>query len=1010
MTGIVDTVDVSTEVWGGLVTNLPGSDLPHGASPDCQDCQFQIGSVKTRPGLKASYTLAGGALLNYLKTYENLQEIPRLLSLDSLGNFRRDLNPGGALTTIFNGIIPGAFAKSDSLFAREYIAFSNGTNGLDLPRQYDDTNFDRVSQVGPAHAPAVADESLSFTVAAAGVPGAQMNPVFTIANAGVPGASEAGNIVTIKLASTGIIGPLIGDSVVISGVGVAGYNGTFKILSIVYSDPSNVSFTYYNPTSGLANSGGGSADFQIAVITATVAPGFGTGQLITTAGIGVGGYNVARTAIRYINANGNPNSVAIYLGATGLGNSGGGTIVPVGNISSGNHQVTVIFVTRNGYYTKPAPPNIWTAGGNLRAVLSQIPIGPPNVIARVVSFTALNQASFYHLGPLGTTTFSSNMYIPDNTTTMATFDFTDAALLLGTLDDPLFNQIELPPVAGTIGYSNRLFHWGEQSDIQNFLNLTFDGGFTNLTSATTSNGSGNYPLGWTVDATSGAGGGSANVGGITPIFGDAYTITGDGATAIRGKITQGAVIDYLNNPIIEPNIAYGVQARVRFTGTAPAAGTVHVNLQSTIGGFATGLAVAFGAVTGTFKLFKGTLTAGLAAIPADLQLQVFADGTPTNGSIFVIDNIEIYPLNQQFNNSNVRASFGQLETQGEESYDAETGLIEYNLNDGQSVRSMFKIRKRLYVVKEHSFGVTEDDGVSEPDLWAITDVTKAVGTPSINGVGVGEDWVVIAHRSGLFLYWGGEVLKISEEIQPTWDQINWQYGFTIAVTVDIRKRRIYICAPFGIATTPNKTLVLDYHDVGSDASAIASNPPIHLTYAGTKKAFDRARKWCPWTIAANSVAQIEQLGATEPGQALTYFGSNDGTGDINVLDDSGTVFTDNGNTIPSYYTTAAFAELPTEEAKQLRSHRHLYTYLTMYVQGTGTLGLTLYPDSLLNGIAINSITLSNPAFKDAEIMLNQSTERMFVKVASQGNGQNFDLQRMCVNIKPEPWTIVRGAP
>ena len=124
----------------------------------------------------------------------------------------------------------------------------------------------------------------------------------------------------------------------------------------------------------------------------------------------------------------------------------------------------------------------------------------------------------------------------------------------------------------------------------------------------------------------------------------------------------------------------------------------------------------------------------------------------------------------------------------------------------------------------------------------------------MNGVGIGEDWAVIAHRTGLYLYWGGEVLKISEEIQPTWDTINWQFGSTIAVTVDTRRRRIYICAPFGADTRPTKTLVLDYHDVGADASAIAANPPIHLTYAGTKKAFDRARKWCPWTYPANSVA------------------------------------------------------------------------------------------------------------------------------------------------------------
>ena len=152
MTGIVDTVDVSIEIFGGLVTNLAPADLPHGVSPDCQDLQFQIGSVKTRPGITSQYVLPANPSVNYLKTFENLQEVPRLLSLDSLGILRKDATPGGALTTIYPGIIPGAFCRSDSLFAREYLAFGNGVDGLDMPRQYDDTYFDRVSQVGPGSA------------------------------------------------------------------------------------------------------------------------------------------------------------------------------------------------------------------------------------------------------------------------------------------------------------------------------------------------------------------------------------------------------------------------------------------------------------------------------------------------------------------------------------------------------------------------------------------------------------------------------------------------------------------------------------------------------------------------------------------------------------------------------------------------------------------------------------------------------------------------------------------
>ena len=49
----------------------------------------------------------------------------------------------------------------------------------------------------------------------------------------------------------------MGDVVTISGVGVAGYNGTLTITAV----PSPRSFQFTNPTTGLANSGGGTVTF-----------------------------------------------------------------------------------------------------------------------------------------------------------------------------------------------------------------------------------------------------------------------------------------------------------------------------------------------------------------------------------------------------------------------------------------------------------------------------------------------------------------------------------------------------------------------------------------------------------------------------------------------------------------------------------------------------------------------------------------------------------------------------
>src|SRR5262249_55419048 len=74
---------------------------------------------------------------------------------------------------------------------------------------------------------------------------------------GISAASEAGNTVSITTAQAHNL--TVGQTVVISGVGVAGYNGTFTIDSV----PSATTFTYTNSTAGLAGSSGGAASIEV---------------------------------------------------------------------------------------------------------------------------------------------------------------------------------------------------------------------------------------------------------------------------------------------------------------------------------------------------------------------------------------------------------------------------------------------------------------------------------------------------------------------------------------------------------------------------------------------------------------------------------------------------------------------------------------------------------------------------------------------------------------------------
>ena len=135
-------------------------------------------------------------------------------------------------------------------------------------------------------------------------------------------------------------------------------------------------------------------------------------------------------------------------------------------------------------------------------------------------------------------------------------------------------------------------------------------------------------------------------------------------------------------------------------------------------------------------------------------------------------------------------------------------------NDGQTVRAAFVLRENLYLVKDRSIYVTADDGVNEPASWTINEVSVTVGTPSVAGVDTGEDWAVIAGRAGMYIFDGGQVVKISQEIQPLWDQINWAAGHTLWVRVDTLNKRILCGVPIGAATSPNRILVLDYRTPG----------------------------------------------------------------------------------------------------------------------------------------------------------------------------------------------------
>ena len=895
---IAGTIDAPLELFGGLVTDMAAADLPQGVSPDCRDVAFVQGAVKTRPGLLSVYSpIAGNPTVNYLKTYTQPNLVKTLLAIDSAGTLWGENSPG-VLTQIAAGLTPNAAASSTSLFSREYIAQHDGNFGLDMPRQYDGTNLDRVSQIGPGAGPAMVAD--------------------VIAN--ISAISRTSNVVTVTTATP--TGLLPTDQVIIAGVTDTSFNGTFPIASIIDS----LHFTY------------------------------------------------AQT-----HAN---------------GSSSGGTAAPVGSISAGVHQCAVIFVTRQGYLTRPSPPTSWTAAGGMRANVTGIPSVAtlPNIVARILAFTGAGGDLFFYTTGLNGT---PQMQVFDNGVSSFVVDFSDTALLAGIEADSLFQQVELGECAGVIGYSQRLFWWGERNKQNNWNNLTFDGGF---------GGTGNaVPLGWTPDATFFAGGSYDPSG--EAIWGGDYAILGDGLTATRGLMTQSAVSDYNGAPRLQANTGYSARVKVRMAG-ALAQGTLHVHIYSaSLGISTTGVSVpAAQTSTGAWKEFIAPIVPapGFPTIPPDLVLRVYADGTPTLNAGFLVDNIEIFPTAQPYNTSLVRASFAE----DPESYDGVTGFLSVSENDGQTVRAAFLLRERLYFVKDRSLHVTEDDGVNEPASWTINEVSNAVGTPSVTGVATGEDWAVIAGRAGMYIFDGGEPIKISQEIQPLWDTINWAAGQTLWVRVDTRNKRILCGVPTGSATSPNLILVLDYRSLSSAGEIGSLGSILFSTLSGKLYAVGRSRKWCPWNITANSCALVER----SDGTAQVFLGNGlvAGAGNGKIYQLSDTQFSDDGAAINSYYTTYFFLSHDLEQTYQVRAHRKLFAYLTMYAEGAGNLNLSAFVDNEAYPTALTPLPLSSPGPKDLELPINLLGERVAFQVGTNTPGAWFKLERFIPSLLPDPWAPVRG--
>lgn len=961
------TVDLPLPLMGGRVTLYDPQTLPPGASPANQDVIFPPGSVGTRPGLASFFgaAIGGNPTINYLKTFSISHSNNPVLALDSLGTLREDV--AGVLTFINNTILPGSFGKSCTAFGKEYIAFGDGNYGIDIPRQFDGTFLDRVSQVGPGAPPSVANLSISANIVAS------PNGLIPIALAATVFGYPAINIVDVNL--NGVLVPAglaIGDTITISGT--ANHNGQFTVTAIY-----GTYFSVYqaNPS---ALSQNGTCTFNIVTVTTTTSYPAAIGNSGTIAGAGVAGYN--GTWIVQSVTSGTVFTMKV-TGGDALAASGNGTVgTASGSIPAGLRGVAVSFITRQGYYTRPSPPAYYTSDGTHALSATTIPIGPPNIVARVLMVTLSAGATFYIL---------PSFYIYDNTTTSISLNFLDTTLASGTDATSLFGLIELGECAAVTSYASRLFWAGERNKVNNFLNLTFDGGWVLGIGQSASD----IPLGWSQPSAVNSGGGAKVA---STFWGDAYVITGDGATAVRGLIQQGCFQDYLNVRILRDMTQYSV--RVRAIKNAGTVGSLTIQLYSpSQGNLGTTFNVPISTIPAvppatSYTEFIGQLTNSPGIVfPSDAVLQVSLTGTPTGGNQVFVENIQIFPTAQPYLAGQVRASYalGNNPLASVEAYNVVTGTMNIGDNYGEIAKTFFKLLdNKLYIAKERSVFSTQDDGKNEPSLWTVSIITDTIGTFAVNGVDSGEGWAVLADHTGAYICDGGVPIKISQEIQPDWDTINWAADQTGYVVIDRQKKRIHIGMPTGVSTFPNQEFVCDYSQL-NDAQEIISHPQAYYsTFApGKIIAPGKARKWTIWNISAYCAANCVR----NDGTVHLLRGNAAGTG--KVYDQLTSQLSDDGVAINSFYQTCYLPDMEQEQMLQLSAHIKHFEYLTLYVYGSGAFTTTLEGPQGQRNIALKTITLSNPEEWDDEINVNWEGERASFLFGTNAVNAAFTISKFC---------------
>lgn len=679
-------------------------------------------------------------------------------------------------------------------------------------------------------------------------------------------------------------------------------------------------------------------------------------------------------------------------------------------LTPGTKQGTVFFITRNGAVTFPANPVTFTIPSNTQSIAAtQIPIGPPNVVARGIAFTESGQnsvagASFYTYDvPVkftvnGTQYIATALIVNDNSSTSATFSFPDSVLLasdeIDVQGNNYFNLIEIGSPAWIFQYASRMMYGLCQTKVQNFINLSFDGGYNPDPAP--------QPLGWTNTGV------IANLSMelvVSPDFGNSLQVLNTGSEAITNTpiLYQTAYQDFYGVNILEPNTAYSVRLKARALNADGQQITISLVT------FASG---AFGRTinAATFTVNQGGFTIQIAdLLPAmvaiDPTLQIVISATSINaGAGFQIDRIEPFTTDKPVDTTTIWTGYaGKFEA-----VDGVTGQLGCGDDNPQPAQGAEQILEQLYIQKISSRCVTQDSPNYEPDQWNVPLASQGVGAIGPNAFHSEEEFDISACRPGIFLFDGGKPMPISRELQSTgvngsvWETINWAAAKTIWTRFSTDKRQLYVGvpmitpnfwlpkAPASTPTQPNVILMCNFTGCPT-AGELAESVPVHTTMFGDLKALDMRRKWSIWQIQC-PVAEFvtRQDGVSNP----LFLCNGINSSKIYQLVDGaalGGQNTDDGQPINWNYTTYGFTKAKQgQQQPGLGALRKVWYYFVATMEGVGQVARKFYSNTLgalpQNIYTAPPATLSSPAQNDQECVLEIGGQRLFVEFSAIGTG------------------------